>query len=149
MLPILVVYTIALLMILSELVAPSALMGLLGLGGVAGSVAWAWRTEGWLTGLSLLVVAVVIVPAAIARAVRRLSLKTQLEGTGANSIPGIMPGMDGTAVTPLRPTGVAVLDGKRTDVLTNGEPVERGAAIRVVAVEGNRVVVAPVERRIV
>jgi membrane-bound serine protease (ClpP class) len=56
--------------------------------------------------------------------------------------------MEGQTATPLRPTGVAIFNGQRTDVLTNGEPVDRDAAIRVVSVEGNRVVVAPVERRI-
>lgn len=66
----------------------------------------------------------------------------------AGSPQGLFPGMEGTAVTPLRPTGVALLNGNRTDVLTAGEPVDNGAQIRVVSVEGNRVVVAPVERRI-
>jgi membrane-bound serine protease (ClpP class) len=149
MVPILVVYSIALLMVLSELVVPSTVMGLVGLGGLAGSIAWAWRTEGWLPGMGLLVVAVVIVPAAISRALRRMSLGAQVEGTGSVPPAGIMPGMEGSAVTPLRPTGVVVLDGKRTDVLTNGEPIDRGVAIRVVSVEGNRIVVAPVERRVV
>jgi membrane-bound serine protease (ClpP class) len=51
-------------------------------------------------------------------------------------------GQVGTAVTVLRPTGTMDLDGERIDVVTEGEFVEPGVAIRVLYVQGNRVVVA-------
>jgi membrane-bound serine protease (ClpP class) len=47
----------------------------------------------------------------------------------------------GTALTPLRPAGSAVIDGKRVDVVTEGPMIERGTPVRVIAVEGLRVVV--------
>ena len=47
----------------------------------------------------------------------------------------------GVALTPLRPGGVAEIAGQRVDVVTSGEPLERGAAIVVVAVEGSRILV--------
>jgi membrane-bound serine protease (ClpP class) len=47
----------------------------------------------------------------------------------------------GVAYTPLRPSGTAQLNGKRIDVVTEGPFVERGTPIKVVAVEGVRVVV--------
>jgi membrane-bound serine protease (ClpP class) len=47
----------------------------------------------------------------------------------------------GTALTPLRPSGMALIEGRRVDVVTEGPFLERGAALRVVAVEGMRVVV--------
>jgi membrane-bound serine protease (ClpP class) len=52
-------------------------------------------------------------------------------------------GREGVADTNLRPAGKAVLDGRRYDVVTQGEYIERGAAIRIVAVEGTRIVVRP------
>jgi len=48
---------------------------------------------------------------------------------------------NGTAFTPLRPSGTALLNGQRVDVVTEGPFVERGAPIKVIAVEGARVVV--------
>ena len=51
----------------------------------------------------------------------------------------------GQAVTPLRPSGTAVIGGRRVDVVTEGGMVERGSPIRVVAVEGMRVVVRPTD----
>lgn len=47
----------------------------------------------------------------------------------------------GVAHTRLRPSGVAIIDGQRVDVVTEGGLIERGAAIEVVAVEGARIVV--------
>lgn len=47
----------------------------------------------------------------------------------------------GVTLTRLRPSGVATIDGQRVDVVTEGGLIERDATIKVVAVEGGRVVV--------
>lgn len=47
----------------------------------------------------------------------------------------------GTALTQLRPSGVATINGQRVDVVTEGGLIERGTAVKVVAVEGTRIVV--------
>lgn len=51
----------------------------------------------------------------------------------------------GTAMTNLRPSGTALINGQRVDVVTEGALIERGQAVKVVAVEGLRVVVRAVE----
>jgi len=50
----------------------------------------------------------------------------------------------GTALTQLRPSGTAEINGQRVDVVTEGGLIERGAKLKVVAVEGSRVVVREV-----
>lgn len=50
-------------------------------------------------------------------------------------------GKRGTAVSTLRPAGVADLDGERVDVVSDGEFIEAGEAIEVTRVDGNRIVV--------
>ena len=50
----------------------------------------------------------------------------------------------GVAITQLRPSGTAFINGKRVDVVTEGALVEQGASLKVVAVEGLRVVVREV-----
>lgn len=50
----------------------------------------------------------------------------------------------GVTITQLRPSGTAFINGKRTDVVTEGGLIEQGASIKVVAVEGLRVVVREV-----
>ncbi|MFN0066991.1 MAG: NfeD family protein, partial [Limisphaerales bacterium] len=47
----------------------------------------------------------------------------------------------GTAFTQLRPSGTALINGQRVDVVTEGSLIEKGAPIKVVAIEGMRVVV--------
>lgn len=50
-------------------------------------------------------------------------------------------GRQGTAVTDLRPAGIAVINGKRVDVVTRGEYLEKDSAIIVTAVTGNQIIV--------
>jgi membrane-bound serine protease (ClpP class) len=51
-------------------------------------------------------------------------------------------GKSGTTLTPLHPAGAALIDGKRVDVVTQGELIGIEEAVRVILVEGARVVVA-------
>ncbi len=57
---------------------------------------------------------------------------------------GSLRGRTGTAVSYLRPAGIASIDGRRVDVLTEGEFIAQGTPIRVVRVEGARIFVEPV-----
>lgn len=50
-------------------------------------------------------------------------------------------GQSGVTHTALRPAGVAIIGGQRVDVVTEGAMIERGETVRVIAVEGMRVVV--------
>ncbi len=54
-------------------------------------------------------------------------------------------GQIGKAVTPLRPAGTAKINSVRVDVITSGEFIVSGKEIRVVKVEGARVVVEEVD----
>ncbi len=53
----------------------------------------------------------------------------------------------GSTITVLRPAGIADFSGKRMDVVTRGEFVDKGAAVRVIEVEGSRIVVCPIDER--
>lgn len=50
-------------------------------------------------------------------------------------------GKEGTTLTPLRPAGSVEVNGHRLDVITEGEFIRSGARVRVIKVEGTRVVV--------
>lgn len=50
-------------------------------------------------------------------------------------------GKSGKTITPLRPAGVALINGQRVDIVTQGEFVEPESEIEVIQVEGSRVVV--------
>lgn len=50
-------------------------------------------------------------------------------------------GKAGVAVTNLRPVGDADFDGVKLDVVSRGEYIQKGTAVEVIEVEGNRIVV--------
>ena len=47
----------------------------------------------------------------------------------------------GIAVTVLRPSGTAMVDGQRIDVVTQGEYINKDTPVEVVAITGNQVIV--------
>ncbi len=57
----------------------------------------------------------------------------------------LLVGMSGTAITVLRPAGTAVIGDKRYDVVTQGDYIEKDSRIRVLKVEGMRIVVEKTE----
>ena len=50
-------------------------------------------------------------------------------------------GRHGTAVTALRPSGVAMVDGRRVDVMTEGDFIEKDTPVVITAVQGLRILV--------
>jgi membrane-bound serine protease (ClpP class) len=56
-------------------------------------------------------------------------------------------GQRGIADSTLRPAGIARFDHERVDVVTEGEFIEPGAAVEVIRIDGNRIVVRSVEPR--
>jgi membrane-bound serine protease (ClpP class) len=76
---------------------------------------------------------------------KRLILETGLgAGEGYASPPDTDKqwlGKPGVAVSPLRPSGIADVEGERVDVVSDGEFIESGAQIVVTRVDGNRIVV--------
>ena len=53
-------------------------------------------------------------------------------------------GREGTTLSELRPAGIAVIQGKRLDVVTDGEFVAAQQQVKIVEARGNRIVVRPV-----
>jgi membrane-bound serine protease (ClpP class) len=78
-----------------------------------------------------------------------VTLRTQLSRSGGYSSQSedleALKGAAGTAVTDLRPAGVARINGQRVDVVSRGEYILKGTAVIVSAVDGNRVVVKQAE----
>lgn len=76
---------------------------------------------------------------------RRLRLETELgAGGGYASAPErdrSWLGRVGRTTSPLRPAGIAEIDGERLDVVAEGEMIEAGTTIVVSRVDGNRIVV--------
>lgn len=133
--------------------------GALGILGILAALVLAMVGQGNTTGLLMLVGARVMFSMVFAlllslvflrfmthsRLGRRLVLDFGLDaGKGYASAPESdhrLLGREGVATSPLHPAGIAQIDGLRVDVVSNGAPIDAGAAIIVEKVDGNRVVV--------
>ncbi len=54
-------------------------------------------------------------------------------------------GKEGIAITPLRPSGIVEVNGKKLNALTRGEYVDSNTKIKIISVEGNKIVVEAVD----
>ena len=76
---------------------------------------------------------------------RGLILETELQagaaGASAPESDRIWLGKSGIAISPLRPAGVAEIEGERVDVVSDGDFIGSGTPIVVTGVDGNRIVV--------
>lgn len=75
---------------------------------------------------------------------RRVALKGVQDPESYTSVDRSIAGVEGkSGVTKsvLRPAGVAMIDGKRIDVVATGGFIEKGKPIKVIDTSGNRVVV--------
>ena len=66
-------------------------------------------------------------------------------GYRSNKDMEIFLGKEGVTTTVLRPTGMAEFDGVRLNVVSEGEFVQSGVKVRIVSVEGSRVLVRTIE----
>lgn len=144
---------LGLVLIVAEVLIPSmGVLGTLASLSIIAAVAWSF-TISVGAGMQVLVATVLLVPAAIMLAFKLLPhspLAKRLvargfsfeDGRGIDRRDEVLMGLVGTVEAPLRPVGTARIDGRRVDVLSRGELIEAGASVRVIEVQGNRVVVA-------
>jgi len=55
-----------------------------------------------------------------------------------------LTGKEGIAITPLRPSGIAEVNDKKLNVITRGEYVSSNTKIKIISVEGNKIIVEAV-----
>ena len=131
-----------------------------GILGVFGSIAWlvaavvGWRAfpDPWnmVSAFSLLVVGVLTFFAWIryfpkSRVGRSLSLQESAAEYKSHKADIVAIGTTGKALSTLRPSGIALLDGKRVDVMADGEWIEAGDAVKVSSTSGGHVSVIKTE----
>ena len=137
--------------LIAEVIIPSGgLLGLLAAGLLGYSLYSVFTEVSVNTGYLFLVADVVALPFIIIMGLKMLArspatLKTELStGAGVTSqsdeLVGFL-GKTGVAETTLRPSGIALIDGRRLDVVSRGEYIDRGTGIVVAAVTGNQIIV--------
>lgn len=148
---------VGLALVLVEVLIPSmGLFSIMCIGCLGGSVVIAFdesATAGWIF-LAVIVIAVPITIGGAFRFLRTSRFGNKVLLGSPDSVAAVdaiynentrLVGREGTAVSPLRPSGTMDIDGDRVAVVTEGDMIDSGRRVRVVAVEGNRVVVTAMD----
>ncbi len=129
------------------------LVGILGIAAILGGMITSWIEFGPVIGMITVVITSVLTAIMAVMMLRsrfvkkRLVLDTQLESGGGTESQDFvfLLGKQGTTHTMLRPAGIALIEGQRVDVVSQGGYLEKGMQIKVIAVDGPRIVVAKVD----
>lgn len=110
-----------------DLIVPASIMGFIFAGVcTAGSLIWLPNTR-------------------IGRLMTLNQSQNSDEGWVSNLSDNSLMGATGLVHTQLRPAGTIFVGDKRVSAVSNGGFIEKGATVRVILVDGNRVVVEPVD----
>ncbi|MBI2446976.1 MAG: hypothetical protein HYY56_06080 [Candidatus Omnitrophica bacterium] len=153
---VLTLITIGFILFIIELFTPT--FGIVGITGIVLLIAGCYIAVtqlSMLSGIFVSAASLIIVIACIrifprTRIAKRIFLSTsETKDTGFHSGSkelDMLIGKEGVAITTLRPSGTALIDGKRIDVVTDGVYLPQDSVIKVTAVKGPRVVVTEVKR---
>ena len=157
-LPILICFFIGVALMVLEAFMPG--FGIAGISGIVVeviAVVLTWFNHGPVAALGMLLIILSVIALAISVSLRsattgrlsksRLILhETESNEAGYRSAEDleIFLGREGQTTTVLRPTGMAEFDGVRLNVVSEGEFIASGTAVRIVRIEGSRILVRPV-----
>jgi len=144
-----------LLLVGAEIFVPGGILGIMGGLALLGAIAAGFQAfpgyGGWiafsivfLVGFAMFLWIRIFPNTGIGK---RMTVSSDLsESKGTQSGLEELLDKEGTALSDLRPAGFARIEGKRVDVVTQGEMLSKGKSLVVVDVESNRVVVRAIEQ---
>ena len=116
-----------------------------------------WNAHGPMATLGLLLIILAALAIAVSTSLRSLSKgklgkskivlnETESNEAGYRSAEDmqIFVGREGTTSTVLRPTGIADFDGVRMNVSSEGDFINAGTKVRIISVEGQKIIVRTV-----
>ena len=116
-----------------------------------------WQQHGSMAALGMLLIVLATLAIAISTSLRSLSKgklgksKLILNETESNEAGyratedlQVFIGREGTTSTVLRPTGIADFDGVRMNVSSEGDFINAGTKVRIISVEGQKIIVRTV-----
>lgn len=159
--PTIICLVIGLVMLVIELFTPG--IGAAGATGLVALIAVVVMQLGWgnprvalyIIAISLLIIILALIW--IIRSLQRgrlsksfLVLNEQVDGTSVPDVASAksdLVGKSGVALTPLRPAGIAEIEGKRVDVMTDGAFLAKGCRVTVLKAEGMHILVSEAEEK--
>lgn len=154
-LPMLICFITGVVLIVMEAFMPG--FGLPGISGVVLEIValvLAWFNLGPAATLGLLLIILSLLAISVSLSLRSVAkgrlnnsamvLKDSESEYRSNNDMDSFVGLVGTSTTVLRPTGNAEFDGVKLNVVTEGDFIPAGTQVKVIRVEGSRILVRPV-----
>lgn len=151
-----VLFLLGLCVMVLEVFLPSGgILGFLSVTAIIAAIATAFLEQGAVAGMAALAVAAVVVPAVLGLAFRWFPetplgrrvlppppdpMETLPDAPGRRRLQELV-GRTGRAVTEMLPWGVVEIGGTNVDALSESGPIEAGAAVDAVGVQGRALVV--------
>lgn len=151
----LVLFILGVLLIAAEFFLPGGIAGILGGVSLIGSILMAGENATYMAAsiIVALFAAVVVMIIMVKVFGRRMNIFKKLILTDStNTESGYVSnvnrlellGREGITVTPLRPAGAVQVEEERLDVVAEGSYIAKGITVKIVKVEGSRIVVRPI-----
>jgi membrane-bound serine protease (ClpP class) len=137
-------------LVLEVFVPSGGILGILSLGSTAFGIYGLFHQGHTIVAVLTMLFFIAFFLAMVKVMIRRLRFTTALTPGTSSSVDrriADLVGREGVTLTALRPAGMALIEGRKVDVVTLGDFIEKDAPIRVVDNSGNRVVVRQVESR--
>jgi membrane-bound ClpP family serine protease len=141
-----------LLLLIAEIifVPGTTVVGLVGFVFMAVGVGLSFRyfgsETGWtIVGGSSVVTGLLLYLAFKANVWSKFALKSSSDSkVNEGELKDLKPGLEGTALSALRPVGKAEVLGRTYEVRTNGEYIETGTRIKIIRITSNQIYVEPI-----
>ena len=142
---------VGVVVIIAEIILPSGgILSIVALGVFGYSLFIVFNEISMIIGFSFVAADLILIPVLVIVGLKLLARspvtlrKTLSRKEGVSSQSSELEsyvGTQGNAITDLRPAGIGIINGKRVDVVTRGEYLEKDSAIIVTAVTGNQIIV--------
>ncbi|WP_163537790.1 nodulation protein NfeD [Gracilibacillus sp. YIM 98692] len=143
---------LGIVLLIVEVFVPGGILGLIGVGAMVGSLFMSTDNVGHMTlSIGIALVAAIVVSVILFKTMglnkgmlRHIILQdatTTEQGYVSSVSRTDLVGLEGVAITPLRPSGTAVFDQERLDVVSEGGFIKVNQPVQIVKVEGSRIVV--------
>jgi membrane-bound serine protease (ClpP class) len=147
-----ILFILGIILVIAEFFVPGGIMGALGFASMITSLYLAsgdfvHMTISLLTALAASIIVSILLVKVFGKRMnifKKLILRdsTNTEsGYVSNKSRAELLGLEGVAFTTLRPSGTAIIADERLDVVTEGSFISQGQRVKVVKVEGSRIVV--------
>ncbi|MGF1679093.1 MAG: NfeD family protein [Candidatus Methylacidiphilales bacterium] len=142
------------LLLLSEIFLPGMIAGFIGVLCYLAAVVWVYQEYGIQPAAFLFLAEAAVgtlgfliwfryFPAS--RAGQMFSLPETPLQRSMEETADLAVGQTGITLTPLRPSGKARIQGRRIDAVSEGRPIEKNTEVKIVKIEGSRIVVRILE----